>query len=159
MIEPISVVRNNKRRKVAGSQNTSMPTKAVPTAPMPVHTAYAVPMGSVCVAFIKSAMLMMSAKANPPYQRYISEPVVSFALPKQKAKATSNSPAMTNVIQFIFTLFYWACNLSIFSKIEYALLIDFTFLTEMERRPFCSFSLQLCGLLAMYASTDPNSSL
>jgi hypothetical protein len=42
---------------------------------------------------------------KPPYQRYISVPVVSFALPKQEANATSQKPAMINIIQFIVILF------------------------------------------------------
>ena len=50
-IEAISVVRKNSRQNVAGSLKMKMPTSTAPTAPMPVHTAYAVPSGSVCVAF------------------------------------------------------------------------------------------------------------
>ncbi len=38
------------RQKVAGSLNMKIPTSTVPTAPIPVHTAYAVPIGSVSVA-------------------------------------------------------------------------------------------------------------
>jgi hypothetical protein len=39
MIEPIKVIIKNNRKNVAGSLNTKMPTKTVPTAPIPVHTA------------------------------------------------------------------------------------------------------------------------
>lgn len=38
-IEPMSVKIKNNRQKVAGSLKMKIPTRAVPTAPMPVHTA------------------------------------------------------------------------------------------------------------------------
>ena len=44
---------------------------------------------------------MTNDKMKPLYQRYDSEPVVSFAFPKHDAKATSNKPAITKMIQFI----------------------------------------------------------
>tara|TARA_Y100000780_G_scaffold181764_1_gene167571 strand:+ start:43812 stop:44171 length:360 start_codon:yes stop_codon:yes gene_type:complete len=100
-MDPINVVKNSIRKKVAGSLKTNMPTKTVPTAPMPVQTAYAVPMGRVCVAFTKSIILIAKAIKKPIYHKYISLPVDSFALPKQKANATSNMPAIINIIQFI----------------------------------------------------------
>ena len=40
----------------------------VPAAPMPVHTAYAVPIGSVSVALYKKYMLMNSESKNPAIQ-------------------------------------------------------------------------------------------
>lgn len=82
-IEPINVTRKKILKNVAGSLKTKIPTKTVPTAPMPVQTAYAVPIGKVCVALIKRLMLAVKAKRKPVYQRYISFPVVSFTLPKQ----------------------------------------------------------------------------
>ena len=39
MMDAMSVVRKKSLQKSAGSLNTKMPTKTVPTAPMPVHTA------------------------------------------------------------------------------------------------------------------------
>lgn len=102
MMEAIRVKRKNSLNKVAGSLKTKIPTSAVPTAPMPVHTAYAVPIGSDCVAFTSNTMLMQSATRKPMYHQYISRPVVSFAFPKQKAKATSKSPAIIRNTQFIF---------------------------------------------------------
>ena len=39
IIDDISVNMKNKRQKVAGSWKKRMPTKTVPTAPIPVHTA------------------------------------------------------------------------------------------------------------------------
>ncbi len=47
IIEPIKVVMKSKRKKVAGSLNTKIPIRTVPTAPIPVQTAYAVPIGNV----------------------------------------------------------------------------------------------------------------
>ena len=38
-IEAIKVKRKNSRQKLAGSLKNRIPTKTVPTAPMPVHTA------------------------------------------------------------------------------------------------------------------------
>src|SRR3954471_523113 len=101
-MDVISVIRKKIFQKSAGSLNTKIPIKAVPMAPIPVQTAYAVPIGSVCVALINNNILMVNETKNPPYHRYISLPVVSFAFPKQEAKATSNNPAIIKMIQFIF---------------------------------------------------------
>ena len=87
-------------QKDAGSLKTKIPTKTVPAAPIPVHTAYAVPIGKLCVAFISNPMLIQSAMTNPAYHTYITFPVVSFAFPRQNAKHTSNSPAIIKIIQF-----------------------------------------------------------
>lgn len=46
-IDNIKVVMKNNRQNVAGSLKNRMPTMTVPTAPIPVHTGYAVPMGMV----------------------------------------------------------------------------------------------------------------
>src|SRR5690606_41033374 len=100
-MEPMRVVRKEMRQNVAGSLNTKMPTNTVPTAPIPVQTAYAVPIGNVCVAFISSNILIESEIRNPANQRYISVPEVSFTLPKQDANATSNKPPMIRNTQFI----------------------------------------------------------
>lgn len=100
MIEPISVVIKKILQKLTGSLNTRMPIKTVPTAPIPVHTAYAVPIGSVWVAFISSNILRVRETRKPPYHQYTSFPVASFAFPKQEAKPTSNKPAMIKIIQF-----------------------------------------------------------
>jgi hypothetical protein len=47
MIEPIRRVIKKTLQKNAGSWKIKMPTMAVPTAPIPVHTAYPVPSGMV----------------------------------------------------------------------------------------------------------------
>lgn len=91
----------NNRRNVAGSLKTKMPNNTVPAAPMPVHTAYAVPMGKVCVALINNTMLKTKATRKPPYHNIISVPVDVFALPRQNAKTVSNIPAIIKMIQFI----------------------------------------------------------
>ena len=49
MTEAISVKIKNNRQNSEGSLNKSIPITAVPTAPIPVHTAYAVPIGKLCV--------------------------------------------------------------------------------------------------------------
>jgi hypothetical protein len=101
MIEAMRVVIKKSLQKPAGSLNISMPTSTVPTAPIPVHTAYAVPMGKLWVALIKRIMLTDKARRKAAYHRYIAFPVCSLAFPKQKAKATSNNPAIIKTIQFI----------------------------------------------------------
>lgn len=78
-----------------------MPISVVPTAPIPVHTAYAVPIGRFWIAFIRSSILTVRHITNPTYHKYIEVPVVSFAFARQEANATSNNPAKINTIQFI----------------------------------------------------------
>ena len=97
----ISVVIKNILPNVAGSLNTIIPKTAVPTAPIPVHTAYAVPMGKVCVAFTSNTILITNAIKKPKYHKTASLPVVSLALPRQNAKPVSNKPAITKTTQFI----------------------------------------------------------
>jgi hypothetical protein len=58
-------------------------------------------MGKVCVAFTNKTMLIVRQSKKPVYQYMVKFPVVSFALPKQVAKATSNKPAIIMMIQFI----------------------------------------------------------
>lgn len=91
-------------QKLAGSLNTKIPINTVPTAPIPVQTAYAVPIGSVWVALINSNILMVSETKKPTNHQAASVPVVSFTFPKQDANATSKSPAIINIIQFMFLI-------------------------------------------------------
>ena len=65
MIERIKVVIKNKRPKVAGSWKNRIPTNTVPTAPIPVQTGYAVPMGNVCAAFASRNMLKITEITIP----------------------------------------------------------------------------------------------
>lgn len=83
MIDEISVKMKNSRQKVAGSWKTRMPTKTVPTAPIPVQTAYAVPIGKLCVAFANNPILIIENTRNPAIQPHHSRPSTDFALPRQ----------------------------------------------------------------------------
>src|SRR5690606_33496054 len=100
-MDPMRVVIKTNRHNVAGSLKKIMPTSTVPTAPMPVHTAYAVPSGSVCVALTSKAMLAVRHTRKLPYHQNASMPVDAFALPRLVVKPTSNKPAITKIIQFI----------------------------------------------------------
>jgi len=57
--------RQTSRAAVTGSPNQRMPPSTVPTAPMPVHTAYAVPMGRLRAASPSRTTLMMRAARVP----------------------------------------------------------------------------------------------
>ena len=91
----------NSLQKSAGSLKMKMPTSTVPTAPMPVHTAYAVPMGSVSVTLYNKYMLMERQIKNPAIHKMEVVPDVSLALPRQVAKPISNKPAMMSKNQFM----------------------------------------------------------
>ena len=101
MIEAIRVVMKNSRQKLTGSLKKKMPINTVPTAPIPVQTVYAVPIGSVCVAFTSSVMLMVRQTRNMAYQKSAALPESVFAFARQEANATSNKPAMIRMIQFM----------------------------------------------------------
>lgn len=101
IIDAINVERKKIRQKVAGSLNTKIPTRTIPTAPIPVQTAYAVPIGNTCVALYNRIMLIERHAKNPNIQYIEIFPVVSFALPKHEANPTSKSPAMTSKIQLM----------------------------------------------------------
>ena len=99
--ENISVEIKNKRQKVAGSLKKNIPTTTVPTAPIPVHTAYAVPIGNVCDALYNRYILIERQIKNPLIHSSCVLPVVPFALPRQVANAVSKRPAMMRSSQFI----------------------------------------------------------
>lgn len=101
MIDAISVLKKKILQNVAGSLKTKIPTKTVPTAPMPVQTAYAVPMGKTCVALYNKTILIERLTKNPSNHKFEMVPEVSLAFPRQVAKPTSNSPAIRSKIQFI----------------------------------------------------------
>lgn len=69
IFSPIKDAMSVKRKKslmgVAGSLKTNMPIKTVPTAPIPVQMAYAVPNGKVCTAFASNVMLNMVEARKP----------------------------------------------------------------------------------------------
>ena len=105
MIEQISVVIKKSLQKSAGSLKIMIPTNTVPTAPTPVQTAYAVPMGKVCVARYNRYMLIDRHTKKPTIHQEAVDPDVSFALPRHAAKPTSKNPAMINSIQFMISDF------------------------------------------------------
>lgn len=83
MIDEISAKMKNKRQNVTGSWKTRIPTKTVPTAPIPVHTAYAVPIGRLCVAFANNPILITVNTRNPTIQPHQARPSTDFARPRQ----------------------------------------------------------------------------
>lgn len=105
MTEPIRVTIKKTLQKLTGSLKKKIPVKTVPTAPIPVHTAYAVPIGKVWVALISRSMLTVKEIKKPANQKYMAVPLVSFTFPRHDAKATSNNPAIIKIIQFIFLIF------------------------------------------------------
>ena len=82
-IEAINVKVKNMRQKVTGSWKKNIPARTVPTAPIPVHTGYAIPIGRVCVAFASSDILMTENNRNPPIHSHHSRPSTDFARPRQ----------------------------------------------------------------------------
>ena len=95
------VVMKNSLQNVAGSLNTTMPSITVPTAPIPVHTGYAVPIGIVCVTFANRVILSIVKMRKPLIQYHQNRPSAVLALPRQYVNPTSHSPAIINRIQFI----------------------------------------------------------
>lgn len=59
--EPRIIAIKSMRRHSFGSPNTNMPTSVLPTVPIPVHTAYAVPIGRVFIAKDNREKLVMKA--------------------------------------------------------------------------------------------------
>ena len=97
----MSVVIKNNRQNSAGSLKTNIPTSTVPTAPTPVQTAYAVPIGNVWVALYSRNMLIERQTTNPAHHNVEVSPADSFAFPKHVANPTSKSPAIMRMIQFM----------------------------------------------------------
>ena len=102
IIDPMRVVKKNNLQKVAGSRDMRIPTSTAPTAPIPVHTGYAVPKGIVCVALARNTALSTYITANAEIQVHHSAPVTPFARPRLYVKPTSQSPATIKIIQFIY---------------------------------------------------------
>ena len=101
-IEAINVVIKNNLQNVAGSLKTKIPTKTVPTAPIPVQTAYAVPIGIVSDALYSNNILILKQNKKPTNQNIESVPEFSLAFPKHVANPTSKSPPKINKSQFMF---------------------------------------------------------
>ena len=64
-MDAIRVKMKNTLQKSAGSLKKNIPTNTVPTAPIPVHTAYAVPIGNDCDALYNRIILMVKQTKNP----------------------------------------------------------------------------------------------
>lgn len=65
IIEAIKVPIKNNRQKVAGSLKYKIPIITVPTAPIPVHTAYAVPIGNSASALFRKIKLNTAQIKKP----------------------------------------------------------------------------------------------
>lgn len=91
----------NIRQNVAGSLKKRMPIITAPTAPIPVHTGYTVPIGMVLAARAIRNMLNESEARNPAHHQYCAAATAVFVFPRQKVNATSISPAIIRIIQFI----------------------------------------------------------
>lgn len=66
----------------------------VPTAPIPVHTGYAVPRGIVLVALVRRIILKRQRTANALYHNAALYPVSTLPFPRQNAKPVSQNPAI-----------------------------------------------------------------
>lgn len=73
-----------------------MPMIAVPTAPMPVHTAYAVPSGMVLMASDSSAKLLITDTQNSAVHQRLAEGLSAIFM--LEVNPTSNAPARINAI-------------------------------------------------------------
>ena len=103
-IDPISKNRKNRRQKSDGSLKRKIPTNTDPAAPIPVHTAYAVPIGKVCTALLRSKKLKLMQ---------IKKPILQFSLVKfwdsfkHVVNPTSNNPPRMRKNQAILSCKLW----------------------------------------------------
>jgi len=86
------------RARLVDSPNSTIPVMAAPTAPIPVQTAYAVPVGSVFIAHDNSTMLTIIAVMVIMLGVNRLNPWVYF---RPTAQTTSNKPAIKRIIQDI----------------------------------------------------------
>ncbi|SEQ80828.1 hypothetical protein SAMN04488023_101191 [Pedobacter rhizosphaerae] len=85
-------------QNVAGSLKYRMPIITVPTAPMPVQTAYAVPIGKFSNALFKKTKLS-TAQTKKPKLHFNT--VKFFERFKQVVKPISKQPAIIRYIQLM----------------------------------------------------------
>lgn len=107
----------NRRQNDAGSLNTKMPTMTVPTAPIPVHTGYAVPKGMVLVAFVSSTILSRHSSAKATYHIAALFPVSTLPFPRQNANPVSHIPATINNSQSISIPLFLLCKYTTISRL------------------------------------------
>src|SRR5688572_25449998 len=100
-MEPISRKRKNKRQKSEDSLKKNMPTITVPAAPIPVQTAYPVPIGIVCMALFSRKKLIEMQIKKPTLHFQLLKLSESF---RQVVKPTSNSPAIMRISQAILII-------------------------------------------------------
>jgi hypothetical protein len=100
-IDPIRVVMKNNLQKATGSLKKKMPINTMPTAPIPVQTAYAVPNGKVSVALYSKNTLNTRQIANPVNHHQKACPEEVLILPMQVAKPISKRLAAKRMTQFI----------------------------------------------------------
>jgi hypothetical protein len=91
-------VRQPMRNASADSPNASMPTIMVPAAPIPVHSAYAVPNGTDLSENASKAKLKIIADSIPIVGQNLVKPSEDFRL---NAQATSSRPASRRASQAV----------------------------------------------------------
>ena len=97
-MEPISVLIKNRRQNSDGSLKNRIPMMAVPTAPIPVHTAYAVPIGIVCMALFRRKKLKEIQIKKPILQPMCLKLLENL---RQVVNPTSKMPARISISQFM----------------------------------------------------------
>ena len=93
-IEPINKVKKSTLINERGSLKKSIPIKAVPKAPIPVHTAYAIPNGICTIALFRRNKLNVAKNKNPIVYFICVNPSDNFM---HVVKPTSNKPATTKI--------------------------------------------------------------
>ena len=94
MIKAIAVI----RIKEIGSLKITIPKIAVPAAPIPVHTAYAVPTGKTFKDQLNKEKLPAAKTKKPRLGQSLVNPFESLSI---VAKPTSSNPAVITAIQAI----------------------------------------------------------
>ena len=92
------------RQKLTDSPNKNIPARTVKTAPIPPHTAYAVPISmpfSPLMALNSRNILIETLTRKDKSHSMDSFPVEQDIFSKLKANAASNNPPMIRKIQFM----------------------------------------------------------
>ena len=87
------------RAKDTGSLKMTIPRIAVPAAPMPVHTAYAVPIGKTFKDQLNKEKLPAAKNRNPILGHIFVKPLDNLSI---VAKPTSSNPAVITAIHAIY---------------------------------------------------------
>lgn len=113
-MESIKVETKNNLPKEASSWKNIIPMSTVPTAPIPVHTAYAVPIGKVFSTFVTRYRLNAIALTVPIIHNAFSLPQVLLTFDRQNVKTSSIHPDKINNSQFINICFIGRAKFTIF---------------------------------------------